>query len=206
MKLYIDRAPNPFRVTIFMLEKGIEIPAERLDIMASETRTPEFSKVNSLHELPALELDDGTVLTESIAICRYLEALHPEPSLMGSSPLETAQIEMWSRRMEWHLFEPRGDFGRHVIPYFADKIEQFPDYAASLTRRLEKKWSWLDGELSDGRTYVANDRFSVADITGMAVLFIQSFLDLEIPGDLTHVQRWKGAVQNRPSWGTFFGV
>ncbi len=206
MKLYTDRAPNPFRVTMFIYEKGIALPTEDMDIMSGDTRTPGFKSRNSLHELPVLELEDGTCLTESVAICRYLEALNPEPALMGQSPLEEAQVEMWNRRMELHIFNPTGDYGRHVIPYFADKIEQFPDYAASLTRRLNQKWAWLDQELSDGRSYVCNDQFSIADITGMAALFVQSFLDLSIPDGLTHAKRWQAAVQSRDSWRTFFGL
>ena len=206
MKLYTDRAPNPFRVTIFLHEKGLDIPTERLDIMAGETRNTEFASLNSLHELPVLKLDDGTCLTESLAICRYLEALHPMPSLMGQTPLEMAQIEMWNRRMELHIFEPTGDYGRHVIPYFADKIEQLPAYADSLIRRLDQKWAWLNEELADGRTYLCNDAFSVADISGMAALFVQSFLELSIPETLTHVKRWEAAVTSRESWRTFFGV
>ena len=206
MKLYLDRAPNPFRVTIFLMEKGLEVPEERLDIMSGETRTPEFGKINSLHELPTLVLTDGTIITESVAICRYFEAEHPTPALMGSSAVESAKIEMWNRRMELHLFEPTGDFGRHVIPYFADKIEQNPVYAESLKRRLDTKWTWLDKELSDGRTYVVNDKFSIADISGMAALFVQSFLDLTIPDSLAHANRWADAVRGRPSWRTFFGV
>lgn len=205
MKLYTDRAPNPFKVTIFLLEKDIAIPTKTLDIMSGDTQKAEFTALNSLQELPLLQLDDGTCLTESIAICRYLEALHPAPALMGETPLEAAQIEMWNRRMELHLFEPTGDYGRHVIPYFAYKIEQMPDYAETLKRRLHTKWIWLNEELSDGRSYVCNDTFSVADITGMAVLFIQSFLDLAIPDELAHARRWQDAVQSRKSWRTFFG-
>jgi len=206
VKLYTDRAPNPFRVTIFLHEKGIEVPTERFDIMSGETRNPDFKAINSLHELPVLELDDGTRLTESVAICRYLEGLNPTPSLMGRTPLEAAQIEMWNRRMEFRIFEPTGDFGRHVIPYFADKIEQMPGYAESLTRRLEQNWAWLNDDLSDGRTYLCNDHFSVADISGMAALFVQSFLDLSIPEDFSHVKRWEAAVTSRESWRTFFAT
>lgn len=206
MKLYTDRAPNPFRVTIFMMEKGIEVPTIPMDIMSGDTLKPEFKAINKLHSLPVLELDDGTILTESIAICRYMEALNPEPALMGKTPLEVAQVEMWNRRMELQIFEPTGDYGRHVIPYFADIIEQMPDYAESLQRRLVSKWSWLNDELSDGRTYVCNDTFSVADISGMATLFVQGFLDLSIPDDMTHAIRWRDAVQSRNSWRTFFGL
>ncbi len=200
MKLFTANAPNPFRVNIFLAEKGIEIDTETLNIMGGDTLKPDFLKLNSLHELPVLALDDGTYLTESIAICRYLEALYPDKPLMGATPLEAARIEMWTRRMEQQIFGPCGVIGLHLIPFFTEKIEQMPDYAETQKRQLARNWAWLDGELSDGRTYLANDSYSVADITGMAALFVSSFMDLKIPDGLDHVRRWEQAVRARPVW------
>ncbi|GAB5467069.1 MAG: glutathione S-transferase family protein [Rhodospirillales bacterium] len=200
MKLYSFQAPNPFRVEVFLREKGITLPTVSVDVLGGETRKSDFLRVNSLGEVPVLELDDGTRLTESLAICRYLEGLHPEPALMGSTALELAKVEMWSRRMEQQIMDPPAQIGLHLIPFFAEKIEQMPAYAETQRRLLAQKWIWLDRELSDGRTYVCDDRFSVADITGMAALMICDFMDESVPDGLAHAKRWESAVRGRPSW------
>ncbi len=201
MKLYTyQQAPNPLRVHVFLAEKGISLPTETVDIRAGETRAPDFKMINSLGEVPALELDDGQLLTESVAICRYLEALHPETPLMGATPFETALIDMWTRRMEQQIMAPISQFALHSFEIFADKIEQLPDYAATQLRLQKKRWAWLDTELSDGRTFVAGDRFSVADITGMAALRICDFAKEQVPEDLPHTKRWERAVRDKKSW------
>lgn len=200
MKLYTAHAPNPLRVNAFIHEKGIEIPTIRVDIMAGETREAEHLARNSLGELPVLELDDGTFISESIAICRYLEALYPDPSLFGTTPKDQAIIEMWTRRIELLIMESAGNIGRHLIPIFADKYEQMPEFAETQKRALMKYWAWLDVELSDGRTYIALDQYSVADITAMAALFVMGFMEMEIPANLSHVKRWEAAVRAKPVW------
>lgn len=199
MKLYTFKAPNPLRVVIFLAEKGIEVPAQTVDIFAGETREAPFLAINSLGEVPVLELDDGSHLTESLAICRYLEGLHPTPALMGEGPLGTARVDMWTRRIEQRLMGPVGAIGLHTFELFADKIEQNADYADSQRRLLAKRWEWLDGELSDGRSFVCDDQFSVADITGAALLMIAKFAGEEVPDRFANVQRWAGAVMSRPS-------
>ncbi|MBV1920664.1 MAG: glutathione S-transferase family protein [Pseudomonadales bacterium] len=201
MHLYTAQAPNPFRVNVFLAEKNIVIPSTSLNVMEGDTRSADFLKKNSLCEVPVLELDDGTYLTESIAICRYLEHLHPENPLMGETPLAQARVEMWNRRMEQQIFGAVGNIGLHTIPFFADKVEQIPEYAKSMKSLLEKKWAWLDGELADGRTYICDDAFSVADITGMAALFVCEFIEIDIPDNLTHLQRWVSAVRADHKWG-----
>ncbi|MEM9027552.1 MAG: glutathione S-transferase family protein [Pseudomonadota bacterium] len=200
MKLYTFKAPNAFRVHAFLKEKGVDVPAKTVNLMEGAGRTPEFLAINSLGEIPVLELDDGTHLTESVAICRYFEAHHPEPPLFGKTPEEAAKVEMWNRRMEFHVLGPIGEVGRHTFQFFADKMEQIPTYADSQRRLMRKKWAWLNDELSDGRTFVCNDAFSIADITGMAALMICQFADESVPGDLAHVKRWEKAVRARPSW------
>ncbi|MEO1244113.1 MAG: glutathione S-transferase family protein [Pseudomonadota bacterium] len=200
MKLYSGQTPNGLRVSVFLAEKAITLPTEMLDIPSGEARAPEFLHKNSLGEIPVLELDDGTLLTESLAICRYLEALYPQNPLMGSTALETAKIDMWSRRMEQQIMGPVGEVGRHTFPFFADKFEQIAAYAETQKRLQEKKWAWLDAELSDGRTYVCDDTFSVADITGMAALMICEFARMPVPKGLSHVKRWETALRERPSW------
>ncbi|MCR9079239.1 MAG: glutathione S-transferase family protein [Hyphomonadaceae bacterium] len=200
MKLYTAHAPNPLRVNAFIHEKGIDIPTVRVDIMAGETREAAHLARNPLGELPVLELDDGTHISESLAICRYLEALYPEPSLFGSTPKDAAIIEMWTRRMELLIMESAGNIGRHLIPIFADKYEQMPDYAETQKRALMKHWAWLNDDLSDGRTYIALDQYSVADITAMGALFVMGFMQMEIPDSLEHVKRWESAVRAKPVW------
>lgn len=204
MKLYIGFSPSGFRVAAFMQEKGIEIPKVSIDVMKGEALTEEHRARNSLGEIPVLELDDGSYLSETVAICRYLESLHPEPSLMGSNAIESAKIEMWNRRVEQQIMGPCAQYGLHVIPMFEHKIEQMPDYAETQKRLLAKKWAWLETELADGREFIAGDEFTIADITGMAALMICGFLDaLEVPENLSHVQRWASAMQERPSFSNY---
>ena len=125
MKLYtFAGAPNPRRVHIYLVEKGIDVPFEHVDIMKRENRKPEFMKnVNVMGGLPVLELDDGSHIAESIAICRYLEALNPEPPLFGATPKEQAQIEMWLRRIELNFMFPLGMVWIHGSPLTAGVVE-----------------------------------------------------------------------------------
>jgi len=200
MKLYNGMSPNGARVQVFLAEKGIEIPTVDVSILEGATRTAAFRKINSLGQVPVLELEDGTKLTESVAICRYLEALHPKPALFGESAVEQARIEMWNRRIERHIFDTVGNAGMHEMPLFADQIEQIPEYAASLRRRFGEKLQWLDTELSDGRAFMAGDAFSVADITGMAALMICQIIEEPIPEAVAHVNKWADKMRARPSW------
>ena len=200
MKLHDALAPNAWRVQAFIKEKGIDIPRQTISVVEGDTRKPDFLAINSLGEVPVLELDDGTRITESVAICRYLESLHPTPALFGTTPLAQAQVEMWNRRMEQQIFGYCAQFGLHMIPFFADKIEQMPEYAETQRRMLAKKWAWLDTELADGRPFIAGDAMSVADITGATALIICGFMDLEVPANAANVQRWADAMRERPSW------
>jgi len=196
MHLYTAQAPNPFRVNVFLAEKNINIPTTTLNVMKGETHSTGFQSKNTLGEVPVLELDDGTYLTESIAICRYLEHLYPENPLLGATPLAQAKIEMWNRRIEQHIFNVVGNIGLHTFPFFADRVEQIPEYAQSMVRLLDKKWHWLNSELSDGRSYIYDDKFSIADITGMAALFVCDFAKISIPKGLENLQRWITTVKS----------
>ncbi len=149
---------------------------------------------------PRQELDDGSILTESVAICRYIEGLHPAPALMGADALDAARIEMWNQRLEIEIFTTLGNIARHTFDFFADKLEQVPAFAEAQKRMATKKWQWLDGELADGRPYVAGERFSVADITGTAALMLGDFVGVEIPASLDHVHRWNDSLRSRASW------
>ena len=200
MKLYDAMTPNSLRVKVFLGEKGIDLPKQAVDVMGGGTRTPAFLSINSLGELPVLELDDGRILTESVAICRYFEALQPQPSLMGESPYDQALIEMWNRRMEIHIFGPIGAMARHSFAFFADKLEQLPEYAATQGRLFDKNLAWFDRELSDGRPFVTGARFTIADITGMAALMVCEIAGRPVPSDLKHTNRWVENMRTRPSF------
>jgi len=188
------------RVQVFLAEKNIEVHTINIDVMAGETRKAEHLALNSLGEVPVLELDDGTIITESLAICRYFEILHPELPLMGVGAESQAYIEMWTRRMEQQIFGPVSQIGLHEIPYFEHKLEQIPDYAASLRRQFPSRMAWLEKEISDGRPFIAGDNFTIADITGMAAVMVCGFMSIEIPAELEAVNRWAKAVQARTSW------
>ena len=200
MKLYDAHTPNTLRVRVFLAEMGIDLPVETIDVRGGATRTPAFLAKNSLGEVPVLELDDGRHLTESVAICRYLEEMHPTPALFGDTTEARARIEMWNRRMELHLFASLGGVARHTFSFFAATVEQMPDYAASQMRLFDKQWAWLDDELSDGRPFIAGDALSVADITGMAVLLVCTFMEKELPADRVNAKRWAEAMYRRPSF------
>jgi len=200
MKLYMFPAPNPLRVSMFLAEKAIDIPSVPVAVLEGESRKAEFLKVNSLGEVPVLELDDGTRICESIAICRYLESLHPDPSLFGKTAKDQARIEMWNRRMERHLMDVIGDVGLHTFEFFKEKIEQVPEYADTQRRLMAKKWAWFDQEMSDGRPFVAGDALSVADLTGAAALKIQDYAQESIPDGLDHAKAWAERIQARPGW------
>src|SRR5215467_15072461 len=137
MKLYDGgRAPNPRRVRIFLAEKGIEVPLETLDLGALEHKTEAFAAINPLQRVPVLELDDGTVITESIAICRYFEALRPEPPLFGRGALEIALVEMWNRRVELNLYSAVSAVFRHTHPAMKDFESQIPEWGEANKPRV----------------------------------------------------------------------
>lgn len=203
MKLYNGLSPNGFRVAAFIQEKNISIPTQNVDVMKGETRLPEHIVRNSLAEIPVLELDDASFITESVAIYLYLESQFPDTPLMGANAADSARIEMWNRHMEQQIMNCMAQYGLHTIPIFADKIEQMPDYAESQKRLFATKLTWLDSELNDGRIFITGDQFTIADITGMAALMICAFTGIELPNHLENVQRWATTVQTRPSFSVF---
>src|SRR5947209_10787647 len=175
MKLYDGgRAPNPRRTRIFLAEKGITLPTEQVDLGAMAHMSAAYAAINPLKRLPALVLDDGTVITESIAICRYFEALKPDPPLFGRDALELARIEMWNRRLELHLLFPVAHVFRNTHPAMKQlEVPQVPAWAEANKPRIAEFLHILDGELGN-RPFVAGDRFTVADITGfIAVDFMK---------------------------------
>ena len=200
MKLYNSNfAPNPRRVRVFLAEKGVSIPRVEVDLAKLEHKAPDYSAVNPFQQIPALELDDGTVIGESIAICRYIEELHPEPNLFGATALERALVEMWQRRVEWHLLLPIAQVFRHSHPHMA-KMEdpQVPDWAAVNRPRALRNMMIFDGVLRD-RPFVAGERFTVADITGLVALDFARPARIEIPPECESLTRWHERLRARPS-------
>lgn len=200
MKLYDSRqAPNPRRTRIFLAEKGITVPTEQVDIMAKQHKTPEYAAINPLQRMPALMLDDGTVITESIAICRYFEVLQPEPPLFGVGAKEIALVEMWNRRVELGLFFPVAQVFRHTHPAMRElEVPQVPDWAEANKPRIIEFLHVLDGELKNTR-FIAGDRYTVADITALCAVDFMKPAKVAVPDDCTNVKRWHADISARPS-------
>jgi glutathione S-transferase len=203
MKLYISaHAPNPRRVSMFILEKGITgIDTVTIDILTGEQRSAGFLAKNPLGRVPALEFDDGRVLSETRAICTYLEGLQPEPNLMGVDYEERAFIEMADRRMELHLLLETAHSARHTHPALAVLEQpQFKDYGAAQADKMRITARWLDGVLAR-QPYVAGERFTIADITAFCALEFGRGLLKFRPGEegMAHLQAWRDEIAARPS-------
>ena len=200
MKLYNSNlAPSPRRVRVFLAEKGVSIPRVEVDLGKLEHKGPEFARLNPFRTIPVLELGDGTKIAESMAICRYIEALWPEPNLFGSTPLERAMIEMWQRQLELRLLLPIAQVLRHTHPRMAEmEVPQLPDWAAANRPRALDAMAIVDETLSD-RPFIAGDRFTVADITGLVALDFSKSARIAIPPELVHLNRWHAALKARPS-------
>lgn len=200
MKLYDGgRAPNPRRVRIFLAEKGIAVPLEPVDLGAKAHLSEAFTAINPLQRLPVLILDDGTVLTESIAICRYFEARQPEPALFGRGAKSMALIEMWQRRLELNLYLPIQAVFRHLHPGMKEmEIPQVAAWGEVNKPRVMDFLALLDRELA-ARPFVAGDDFSVADITGLVTLDFMKPARLTLPPEFAHVARWHRELALRPT-------
>ncbi len=196
MKLYNSNlAPSPRRVRIFLAEKGVSIPRVEVDLGKLEHKTAEFAGLNPFQTIPILELDDGTRIAETIAICRYIEALWPEPNLFGLTPVEQAMIEMWQRQLEWRLLLPIAQVLRHSHPHMAEmENPQVPDWAAANRPRALKAMAIVDEALRD-RPFIAGDRFTVADITGLVALDFARSARIAIPPELVHLNRWRETLE-----------
>jgi glutathione S-transferase len=202
MKLYDSNfAPNPRRVRIFLAEKGIAVPTERVDIARQEHKTPEYAAINPLQRMPSLVLDDGTIITESIAICRYFEMLRPEPPLFGVGSKDAAIVEMWNRRAEINFLASVAAVFRHTHPAMKElEVPQVPAWAEANRPRVSWFLEMLDRELAT-REFVAGDRYTVADITMQVAVDFMKPGRLSMPDGATNVKRWHTAVSARPSAG-----
>jgi glutathione S-transferase len=199
MKLYDSvMAPNPRRVRIFLAEKGITVPTEQVDIAKAANRSPEYLAKNPLGGVPILELDDGSILTESVAICVYFEGLHPQPPLLGVDARDKAFVEMWQRRMELGVLSNTAGCFRNTHAFFKGRIPQVPEYGAVCKEAAAKQLEWLDGELAN-RRFVAGDRYTIADITALVGIDFGKVSDIRIQPEQKNLLRWYQEVSTRPS-------
>jgi glutathione S-transferase len=204
MLLYLDTlsAPNPRKVRLFMEAKGIYVDTVQLSMRERQHKSREFLRLNSLGQLPVLQLDDGTCICESLAICRYLEALHPEQPLFGRDAREAALVEMWIRRAEFRLWEPvrvvwRNDDARteHLVP------TRFADHGRHSRTVVADAMRWLDAELADGRPYLAGDSISMADIALLCGVDFAAYVGMPLPPDADRLGQWHRRASSRLSPG-----
>jgi glutathione S-transferase len=200
MKLYDGgRAPNPRRVTVFLAEKGIEVEKVPVDMGQLGHKSEEVTRLNPLQRLPVLVLDDGTAISESVAICRYFEELHPEPPMMGTDARDKAIVEMWNRRLELIFLGAVANAFRHTHPAMQEwEKPQLAEWGEINRPKALAFLELLDKELAD-REFIAGDRFTIADITGMIGFEFMKPARIERPEHLANVMRWYQAVSSRPS-------
>lgn len=193
-------APNPRRVRIFAAEKGIALETRDLSIPAGEHKSEEFRALNPRGQTPALQLDDGTVIAESVAICRYLEGLHPEPPLFGRDAREQALVEMWSRRVEMILMPAVGAVWVHTHPFTARLPGRNAEWGEANRPRVDDAMRFFDGALA-GREFLAADHYTNADILLLTTIDFAGFIGIEMADDLANLRAWHARVSARPSAG-----
>lgn len=192
-------APNPRRVRIFLAEKGITVPLEEFALNIENIRSAEFAGQNPMRQVPILVLDDGETISETIAICRYLEELHPEPRLFGSTPLEKARIEMWNRRAELGLFFAVAQAFRHLHPKMSEReVPQVREWGEANKEKAVERLAILDERLRTSK-FLAGETYSVADITALVAVDFMGAARIERPDSLTGIARWYEDVSARPS-------
>lgn len=200
MKIIETRAaPNPRRVRIFLAEKGIAVPFEELNLMKGALKTAEFSALNPLQRVPVLLLDDGTAISETVAICRYFDEIQPAPVLFGSGPVGRAITEMWQRRVELNLLGCIASAFRHLHPAMAHlEVPQVPAWGEANKPRVLDMLGILDRQLANSR-YIAGDDYSIADITALVAVDFMRPARIARPEGLANLERWYGEVSTRPS-------
>ncbi len=201
MKLYVShRAPNPRRVLMFLAEKGVQLPLVQVDLNAQEHKSAAFRAKSPLARIPALEFDDGRVLTETRAICTWLEGQYPQPNLMGIDSTERAFIEMADRRVEWYFMLPMAQCIRHTHPGLAPLEQpQFPDFGRSQGEKLRETAAWLDAELQR-QPWMAGERFTIADITAFCAIEFAKLMRFHAGEQgFAALQAWRDRVAERPS-------
>jgi glutathione S-transferase len=206
MKLYEDPlSPNCRRVRIFLAEKGIEVPGVQVNILPGENLEPDHLKRNPNGLLPTLELDDGECISESAAICRYFEELHPEPRLMGTSALEKADVDMWERRVDFEGMSAVAENFRNKFPPYAERgiagtqdVKQIPELVERGRESVLRFYDFLEQRLSES-SYLAGDDLTSADIAAMCAIDFALFSEVEIPYKCGTLQAWFQQMENRES-------
>ncbi|HEY0193742.1 MAG TPA: glutathione S-transferase family protein [Kofleriaceae bacterium] len=200
MLLYHDlRAPNPRRVRIFLAEKGVAYDTIEVEIAKAANLSPEFRKKNPLALLPVLELANGKVLRESIAISRYIEELHPEPNLFGADPWERAVVEQWNRHAELELLIPMAQVFRNTHAFFSGRIRQSAEYGEIVRELVIGRFDFFNNELAS-RPYLAGERYTVADITALCAIDFGKVSKIRVdPATHPHLAAWHARVSERPS-------
>ena len=200
MKLYNSMGPNPHVVRMFAAEKGLDIPMEEVDLMAGENREDAFGKKNPSAQLPCLELDDGSYISEITAICEYLEEMNPENPLIGSTAEERAETRMWARKVDLGICEHLANGFRFSagLPLFKDRMVTLPESAEGLISIKEDRLSWLDGLLGD-KTYICGDRFTIADILLYCFLHFGNNVGQPLNPEYANIGAWFKRMAARPS-------
>lgn len=195
----VNPAPNPRRVRIFMAEKGIRIATEQLSIPGGEHKSEAFRAINPLGQVPALKLDDGDVITESVSICRLLDALNPDPPLFGTGPRGVAEVDMWLRRVELRLMIPVGMVWLHTHPFTARVVKpQYPEFGETQRARALTVMREIDSTLGD-RHWLAGKNFSIADIVLLTTIDFATWIGLPMPDDVPTLSAWHARASARPS-------
>ena len=201
MKLYNSVGPNPRMVRMFMAEKGFEVPKVEVDLLAGENRKDPFLRVNPAGQLPALELDDGTVLSEITAICEYVDEMKKDtPSLIGDTPEERAKTRMWTRRIDLNIVEPAANGFRFSqgLKLFENRIRCIPEAADGLKATAQDKLKWLDG-LMGSKPFIGGNKLTMADILLFAFVDFMGQVGQPANADLKNVTAWYGRMKARPS-------
>ena len=191
-------APNPRRVRIFLAEKGIELAETPVDLMTREHKSDAFRAKNAMGQIPTLELDDGTCISETVAICRYFDEIQPDPPMFGTTPVEKALVDMWVRRAEFAMMAPVSQYWRHAHPRTAGLLTQFKDFGESNAETYEGAQRLLDGELK-GRTWLAGDSYSMADICLLTTVDFAKWIGLPLEPENEHLLAWHGRAAGRPT-------
>ena len=199
MKLHESPSPNARRVTVFMAEKGIECEKVSVDIRGGENIQSEYLRKNPAGRVPVLELDDGSFISESMAICRYLEAIQPDPNLFGVSAIEIANVEMWQRRVELNLFSEIAGAFRNITGFFKDRETCVEEWGRVCAEKAPKALSMFDDQLSINE-YLAGERFTVADITLAITLDFAEMVKVAPLPTLDNISRWREGVVARASF------
>jgi glutathione S-transferase len=200
MKLYTSIGPNPRLVNMFVLEKGLTLAKVEVDIIGGENRRQPFLSINPAGATPVLEMDDGTTLAETVAICEYLEELHPEPALIGTTPKARALTRMWMRRVDLQVVQPitAGFRGAEGLPLFKDRVRCLPQAADDLKLTAREGLQWLEQQM-DGRPYIAGEAVSLADL--LLYSFVEFGAQVGQPLDREHrrLVTWYERMASRPS-------